>query len=74
MNEVEFRKEMLDHHDTQEKLAEAMGIGQSGVSLRIKGKIDFRQSEINFIIHRYGLSPDRVRELFFDQEASLKDT
>ena len=66
MNEVEFKKEMLEHNDTQEKLADAMGLGQSGISLRIKGKIDFRQSEINFIIHRYGLSADRVREIFFD--------
>ena len=70
MNEIKFRQTMIENHDTQAALADAMGLPQSAISARINGKIDFRQSEINFIIQRYGLTATQTREIFFDQEVS----
>lgn len=70
MNEIKFKQAMLEHHDTQTSLADAMGLPQSAISQRVTGKVDFRQTEINFIIQRYELTADQVREIFFDHQVS----
>ncbi len=70
MNEIKFKQAMLEHHDTQTSLADAMGLPQSAISQRVTGKVDFRQTEINFIIQRYELTADQVREIFFDRQVS----
>ena len=70
MNKTKFLMFMTEHHDTQEKLAEDMGLPQSAISNRINGKIDFRLQEIQFIVSRYGLDANQTRAIFFDQEVS----
>jgi len=65
MNEVELKVEMLRNKETQTKLAAAMGMQPSNLNDRIKGKTEFRQSEINFIRKRYNLSAARMEEIFF---------
>lgn len=70
MDKVLFRKFMLDNNDTQEKLAADMGLEQSAISNRVNGKIDFRQSEIAFIINRYHLTNDETRAIFFPNVVS----
>lgn len=70
MNENELRIEMLRHHDTQEELAACLGISKYGISKRIKGRVQWKRSEIRAIKKRYGLSNDRVLEIFFAELVS----
>lgn len=70
MDKTKFLIVMTEHHDTQEKLAEDMGLPQSAISNRINGKIDFRLQEIRFIVDRYGLDADQTRAIFFAREVS----
>lgn len=46
-------------------LANAMDITRTGLSLKIKQKNDFKQSEIDFIAKRYELTPDEIKQIFF---------
>jgi len=61
---------IVKHGDTQEKLAEAMGLAVSALNLRINGHIEFRRNEINFIKHRYNLTSAEVDEIFFEELVS----
>ena len=67
VNTNELKAVMKRNEDTQEKLAEALGLQVSGVSDRIRGKIEFRRSEINLIRERYKLSPEETILIFFDE-------
>ena len=70
MNSSEMKAVMVKHNDTQEKLAEFLGLQTSGVSARINGKIEFRRSEINAIRLRYGLTDKETISIFFDEAVS----
>ena len=70
MNSNNLKAAMAKHNDTQEKLAEFLGLQVSGINARINGKIDFRRSEINAIRERYGLSPEETIEIFFSENVS----
>lgn len=70
MNTNNLKAVMAKHGDSQEKLAEFLGLHVSGVNARINGKIEFRLSEIRAIRERYGLSPEEVTEIFFDENVS----
>jgi len=65
VNSLEMKVTMKRNQDTQEKLAEVLGVKISGVSARINGKIDFRAKEIAVIKERYHLSPEEVCGIFF---------
>lgn len=66
MNENLLKSVMALHGDTQEKLAEAMGINICTLNAKIKDdKREFRQSEIDTIKRRYNLSPEDVDNIFF---------
>ena len=65
MNTNELKAEMKRNDDTQEKLAEALGLNISGVNDRINGRVEFRRSEINIIRRRYNLSPEDTVRIFF---------
>ena len=70
MNTNELKAAMKRHDDTQEKLAEALGLQVSGVSERVNGKVEFRRSEINAIRQRYGLTDQETIAIFFDEAVS----
>ena len=70
MNSNKLKAVMKLNDDTQEKLAEALGIQTSGVSDRIRGNIEFRRSEINLIRKRYNLSDADTVSIFFDEDVS----
>lgn len=74
MNKTLFNIFMLKNRDTQATLAEAMGLPQSALSVRINGKTEFRQGEINFIRKRWNLSDQETVDIFFTEEVSEKDT
>jgi len=65
MNTSNLKAAMAKHNDTQEKLAEFLGLQVSGVNARINGRVEFRRSEINAIRERYDLSAEETIDIFF---------
>ena len=74
MNATLLRMHMVANNDTQTELSRDMGIAQSALSMRINGKTEFRQNEINLIKKRYNLSDKETIDIFFADEVSEKDT
>ena len=74
MNATLLRMHMVANNDTQTELSRDMGIAQSALSMRINGKTEFRQNEINFIKKRYNLSDKDTIDIFFADVVSEKDT
>ncbi len=74
MNKKLFRAKMAEHGDTQLTLAEAMGMVQSAISMRINGHIEFKKNEINFIRKRYNLTAEETVLIFFNELVSESDT
>ena len=70
MNSNLLKATIVKNGDTQETLAEAMGMQASGLNMRINGHIEFRRSEINFIKQRYKLSSHEIDEIFFAELVS----
>lgn len=70
MNSNLLKAMIIKNGDTQEKLAEAMGLPTSALNMRINGKIEFRRNEIIFIKKRYSLSSDEVESIFFNEIVS----
>lgn len=71
MNSNLLKATIIKNGDTQEKLADAMGLPTSALNMRINGKIEFRRNEIIFIKRRYGLSSDEVDSIFFTEIVSV---
>lgn len=76
MNKPLLLSVMVKNQDTQNKLAEAMGLSLSRLNAKIneRGGAAFTQSEIAFIIQRYRLSNDEAMEIFFAPKVSQKET
>lgn len=70
MNSNLLKSVIVRNGDTQEKLAEAMGLPTSALNMRINGRIEFRRNEINFIKHRYELSSEEIDNIFFTELVS----
>ncbi len=70
MNSNLLKATIIKNGDTQEKLADAMGLPTSALNMRINGKIEFRRNEIIFIKRRYSLSSDEVDSIFFTEIVS----
>ena len=70
MRSSDLKAVMAKHEDTQEKLAEYLGMQVSGLNARINGKIEFRRSEIDAICSRYKLSAEEMMEIFFSKSVS----
>lgn len=65
-----LKAEMVKNGDTQESLAEALGISRQTLNGKILGKVDFRQNEILFIKNRYHLTAKAIDAIFFDIKVS----
>ena len=67
MNKNLLASHMARHGDTQQKLADEMGISFSRLNAKIneKGGAQFLESEMKFIVDRYKLKPKEVYEVFF---------
>jgi predicted transcriptional regulator len=68
MNKKELRAEMARHGDTNESLADYLGISAAAFSKKINAERDFRQTEIARIILRYSLTAEDVGRIFFAPE------
>lgn len=76
-----MNKALLDsfrakNKDTQQILADAMGISLSRLNAKINETqgAAFTQTEMEFIINRYNLTNDEACEIFFTNKVSLNDT
>ena len=74
MNKNKLKAKIVASGDTQLDLAKALNLSLSNLSLRINGKVDFRQSEIEAFKKRYKLTPTELDEIFFEDVVSGKDT
>ena len=70
INEKLCKAKMAENGDTQQELASAMNLPQSGICLRIKGKVPFKKSEMAFIAKRYSLSDSDMIRIFFPEKVS----
>ena len=70
MNEAELRVEMIRHGDNNKTLAYALGKSPSTFCCKVKGKRKFTQPEIQAIIDRYCLSPERTQIIFFAEKVA----
>lgn len=70
MNSNLLKSVIVKNDDTMTRLAEAMGLPVSALSLRISGRIEFRRNEILFIKNRYHLNSSEVDEIFFEELVS----
>lgn len=65
MNITRLKSVMVLHGDTQEDLAEFLGVNPTTLSLRFTMKREFKQTEIEAIAKRYHLTPKDVCDIFF---------
>lgn len=64
MNTKLLRSKMVLFDDTNESLAEALGITPQAFSLKLNGNQEFKQSEIKAIKERYNLTPEEIVDIF----------
>ena len=75
MNSKLLRSLLVMHGDTNANLAEYVGSSENSVSNKINERgTEFRQGEIARIIERYGLDPETVNRMFFEELVSKLDT
>lgn len=65
MNTNLLRAHMALRGDTQNTLAGALGITRQALHNKMRGRSQFKQSEIRAICERYNLKPDDMITLFF---------
>ena len=66
MDSALLKSYIVRNHDTQLRLAQALGISLSNLNAKINGKTaSFRQAEILLIKDRYHLSAEEVDAIFF---------
>ena len=70
MNTNLLKAKMKLNDDTQQELADYLGIVISTVSFKISGKQPFNADEIRKIKIRYNLTAEEIDEIFFNVECS----
>ena len=73
MNKNMFVSKMKLFGDTQQSLADAVGMSVSNLNAKINGTngSQFRQSEIAFFRNRWNLTPEEVDQIFFYHKSVL---
>lgn len=76
VNKNEFISKMKKFGDTQQDLADYLGISLSRLNAKINETdgAQFNQEEIKKIKIRYNLTPEEVDLIFFTKGVSLEDT
>jgi CO dehydrogenase nickel-insertion accessory protein CooC1 len=66
MNKALLRSVMVLHNDTDQTLADYLGISKKSVNDKInENRTEFKQSEIAAIKRRYSLTDEQVSDIFF---------
>lgn len=63
-----FKSKMVLNGDTIGSLSESLNIHRNTLGEKIDGKAQFKQSEIDFFITHWSLTPNEVVQIFFDKE------
>lgn len=67
MNKALLRSIMVLHNDTNQTLADFLGISAKSVNDKInENNTEFKQSEIAAIKERYSLTDEQVCDIFFN--------
>lgn len=67
MNKALLRSVMVLYDDTDQSLADYLGISKKSVNDKInENKTEFKQSEIAAIKKRYSLTDEQVVDIFFN--------
>lgn len=66
VNSKLLRTKMILFGDTNETLAEVLGVSRQTMSGKITGRFEFWQHEIKIIIERYNLTLEEICEIFFN--------
>ncbi|MTD37674.1 XRE family transcriptional regulator [Erwinia sp. CPCC 100877] len=76
MDKKKLKSIIVLNGDTQNSLAETIGISPQTLSSKINERqgSEFTQTEIKVIKKRYNLTPEEVDQIFFNNFVSLKDT
>lgn len=64
MNRDELRAEIAKKNVTKTQIAEALGISRTGLSLKLSGNHEFKESEIKRLVDVLSLTPDDVNRIF----------
>ena len=71
MNKTALKSIMVLHNDTNKDLAKCLGISEQSFSNKInENGTEFKQGEIAIITKRYNLTPEQVKDIFFDLKVS----
>lgn len=70
MNENELRAEIARVGLSIPKIADRIGIGKKAFYCKLSGETQFKQNEIKQLKNLLNLSPDRVSEIFFNDNVS----
>ncbi len=75
MNKSLLLSYMVKNGDTQEELAEAMGLSLSRLNAKINRRNGamFNQAEIDFIFRRYKFTPNEIVNIFFAKPISYQE-
>lgn len=68
-----LQSKMVLHGDTGVTLARALKISQTSFSKKLNGQVEFTQSEIQAIAHRYSLSPEEIYDIFLKNKKEAKE-
>lgn len=62
---------IVEMFGTQYKFAEAMGISERSISLKLNGKVGFKQEEISRACQLLDISEDKISEYFFKRKVQF---
>ena len=60
-----LKGKIKEKYSTQEDFSKAINMSRTSLSLRLSGKLDFSQSEIDLAIKKFGLNGKDIPEYFF---------
>lgn len=64
MNRDELRAAIAKKNITRKEIADALGISNTGLSLKMSGRHQFKEGEIRILVSILGLTPDDVNRIF----------
>lgn len=64
MNSNYLKYKMSQHGDSQKQISKLLGISQSALINKFKGKNYFTMREVRLLVERYDLDYAEIREIF----------
>lgn len=65
MNEILLKSFIILNRESQARLAQSLGLSNSAFNAKLKGKYEFRPSEIVAIAKRYNMTGKDIIKVFF---------